>query len=270
MDARQRTTLLRGALVAAFALAVPLTGTAQPPPQPPGTPLEPYTPADGAKDLRSVLFNWTRNMGMLKGTDEREMVATLEYQGTGTIQVGGQPCTVSKLRTSTNYQTFSQRNQYTCTRGGQTYSNIEVVSGLYAWDEDAPGATIAGTPGTVTPKQDTVQERLIRLWASPQGAPKAAIAATSDTYWLGANPGTLLEDGPSKVGQTSVEWRGDKAVVTFPLLGIPGAIATATLTPIFLTESVVVRQGSTTTEFTYSDYKDWNNELILIEVLYAG
>ena len=67
-----------------------------------------------------------------------------------------------------------------------------------------------------------VEERLIRFWASPQGAPKAAIAGTSDTFWLGANPGTLLDDGAAKVGQTSVAWEGDKPVVTFPLLGVPG------------------------------------------------
>ena len=29
---------------------------------------EPYTPAADAKDLKAVLFNWMRNMGMLKGT----------------------------------------------------------------------------------------------------------------------------------------------------------------------------------------------------------
>jgi len=32
----------------------------------------------------------------------------------------------------------------------------------------------------------------------------------------------------------------------------------------------VVTQGATTTEFTYSDYKDWNNPLNKIEVFYAG
>ncbi|HZJ33701.1 MAG TPA: hypothetical protein VFD21_19145, partial [Vicinamibacterales bacterium] len=76
-----------------------------------------YTPAAGAKDLRAVLFNWFWGQGMLKGTDERDMVATLEYQAKGgTIQVDGQPCTLSKFRASTNYQTLSQRVNYTCTR----------------------------------------------------------------------------------------------------------------------------------------------------------
>src|SRR3990167_1087093 len=73
---------------------------------------EPYTPAKDATDLKAVLFNWMRNMGMLKGHDERDMVAMLEYQGTGTIQVDGQPCMLTKYRASTNYQTFSQRIQY--------------------------------------------------------------------------------------------------------------------------------------------------------------
>ena len=232
---------------------------------------EPYTPAADAKDLRAVLFNWMRNQGMLKGHDERDMVASLEYQGKGTIQVDGQPCTLTKYRASTNYQTFSQRIQYACTRpNGSAYSNIEVVSGLYAWDEDTPGAEIGGTKGKVTPMPAAVQERLIRFWASPQGAPKAAVAGTTDTFWLGANPGTLVADGVMKAGQTSVSWESGKPVVTFPLPGVPGATATATLDAKYMTERVIVTQGGTTREFTYGDYQDWNNPLNRIEVFYAG
>src|ERR1700730_19311418 len=141
---------------------------------------EPYTPAADAKDLKAVLFRWMWSMGMLKGHDERDMVASLEYQGKGTIQVDGQPCTLTKYRASTNYQTFSQRIQYACTRpNGQTYSNIEVVSGLYAWNEDTPGAEIASTKGKAIPMPGTVQERLVRLWERPQGAPQAAVAWTA-------------------------------------------------------------------------------------------
>ncbi|HLI86265.1 MAG TPA: hypothetical protein VKV17_20285 [Bryobacteraceae bacterium] len=233
---------------------------------------EPYTPAADAKDLKSVLFKWMWGMGMLRGHDERDMVATLEYQGKGTIQVNGQPCTLTKYRISTNYQTFSQRIQYACTRpNGETYSNIEVVSGLYAWDEDTPGAEIGGTKGKANPMPKTVEERLIRLWASPQGAPKAAVMGTTETFWLGANPGTLFADGLMKAGKTSVAWQGGKPVVTFPVPGVPGATATATIDPShFTTERVVVTQGSATTEFTYSGYQDWNNPLNKIGVLYAG
>ncbi len=255
------------ALGIVLAIGAPLTAAAQGP----GRVTEPYTPAADAKDLKSVLFNWERNEGILKGHDERDMVATLEYQGKGIIQVDGQPCTLTKLRTSTNYQTLSQRINYTCTRAnGQAYSNIEVVSGLYAWNEDTPGAEIGATKGKATPMPATVQERLIRFWASPQGAPKAAVAGTSDTFWLGANPGTIVADGPAKVGQTSVVWDAGKPVVTFPIPAVAGATATATLDDKYRVERVVVKQGATTTEFTYSDYRDWNNPLNKIEVFYAG
>src|SRR5687768_3742880 len=233
----------------------------------------PYTPAAGARDLRAVLFNWMWHQGMLKGADERDMVATLEYQAKGgTIQVDGQPCTLSKFRESTNYQTFSQRIQYTCTRPTkQTVSNIEVVSWQYAWNEDTPGAEIAGTKGKVAAMPATVQERLIRIWSSPQGAPKAALAGTMDTWTLGANPGTVLADGAAKVGNTSVSWdAAGKPVVTFPIPGVAGATGTATLDAKYMTEKVVVTHGGATTEFTYSNYQDWNNPLHKIEVFYAG
>src|SRR3984957_4648417 len=232
---------------------------------------EPYTPAADAKDLKAVLFKWMWGMGMLKGHDERDMVASLEYQGKGTIQVDGQPCTLTKYRAGTNYQTLSQRIQYTCTRpNGQTYSNIEVVSGLYAWNEDIPGAEIIAGKGKASPMPAAVEERLVRIWASPQGAPKAAVAGTTDTFRLGANPGTLFADGLAKGRETSLSWQAGKPVVTFPIPGVPGATATAWLDAKYMTERVVVKQGSTTTEFTYSGYQDWNNPLNKIGVLYAG
>jgi hypothetical protein len=267
MDVRRRISWITVGFGIIFTVGLPIAATAQGG----GRVAEPYTPAADAKDLKAVLFNWTRNEGMLKGHDERDMVASLEYQGKGTIQVDGQPCTLTKYRASTNYQSFSQRIQYTCTRlNGQTYSNVEVVSGLYAWNEDTPGAELASTKGKATAMPATLQERLIRLWASPQGAPKAAIIGTSDTFWLGANPGTLFDDGLMKVGQTSVSWESGKPVVTFPIPSVAGAIATATLDAKYMVEHVVVKQGTNTIDFTYGDYKDWNNPLNKIEVFYAG
>ena len=40
-----------------------------------------YTPAAGAKDLKAVLFNWAWYTGMLRSTEERDLMMTLEYQG---------------------------------------------------------------------------------------------------------------------------------------------------------------------------------------------
>ena len=145
-----------------------------------------------------MLFNWMWHQGMLKGHDERDMVATLEYQGKGgTIQVDGQPCTLTKFRASTNYQTFSQRIQYTCTRAERAdrTRTSRWSAGCTPGTKTRPARRSAGTKGKVAPMPAAVQERLIRIWASPQGAPKAALAGTTDTWTLGANPGTLFADG---------------------------------------------------------------------------
>src|SRR5262245_37878329 len=102
----------RVALGLVLALGLPLIANAQF--GPPGPP--PYTPAANAKDLKSVLFNWGWHMVQLRGLDEHELAVSLEYTGKGTIQVDGRPCTLTKYRSSTNYQYPGQRIQYTCTR----------------------------------------------------------------------------------------------------------------------------------------------------------
>jgi hypothetical protein len=267
MESRRRSRWIPAALVVALAIGTVSTAAAQG--RGGGAP---YTPTEDARDMRAGLFNWMWHQGMLKGADERDMVATLEYQaGAGTIQVEGQPCTLSRFRESTNYHRFSQRIQYTCTRpNGQSVSDIEVVNWHYAWNEDTPGAGIGGTEGRVAPMPAAVQERLIRIWANPQGAAKSALAGTMDTWTMGANPATVIPDGVMSLGNTSLAWEGGKAVFRFPIPGVAGATGTATLDANYRTEKVVVTQGTTTTEFTYSDYQDWNNPLHKIEVYYAG
>src|SRR5690606_11557425 len=128
-----------------------------------------YTPAPDARDLKSVLVNWPWHMGMLRGIEEHELIVTLEYRAEGTIQVDGQPCAIapfadterfgelgkSGYRISSAYQFAGSRTQIECTLpNGQTHSNIEVVSGEYAWDEDIPGAGLVPGQGTATPMPD--------------------------------------------------------------------------------------------------------------------
>ena len=233
-----------------------------------GPPL--YTPAPGAKDLKAVLFNWAWYMGMLRSSEERDLLMTLEYQGKGTVQVDGQPCNVTKYRTSITYQHSGERIQYTGTRpNGQACSNVEVLSGAYSWNEDIPGAELVPGKGKATPEPGTVEERMIRLWAGPQGAFKAAMAGTSDPPEMAPRP-QLVPADVSKAGKTSVAWEGGKPVVTFPIPGVPNAIATATLDAKFMPERVVVKDGAKTYEFDYSNYKDWNNKLNPAEAFYAG
>ncbi len=240
----------------------------------------PFTPAPGAKDLKSVLFNWAWHMGMLRSGAESELIKTLDYHGaSGTIQVDGQPCTLTKYRVQANYQVPGWRTQIECVRANkQKYSNVETVSGTYAWDEDIPGAELVPGKGKATPKPAALEERLIRLWASPQGAVKAAIAGAAGlppAESFGQNPAVLL-DRQEKAGAkstTTLTWQadkaGEKAVLTFPIPGVEGAMATATLTN-YLPDSVVVTRGTDKTEFVYGKFADWNNPLFKIEALYAG
>src|SRR5882672_10497101 len=209
-----------------------------------------YTPAPGAKDKRAVLFNWAWYMGMLRGPQEIEAVVALEQKATGTLQINGQACTLSSYRVSTNYPNTGQRVQYTCRLpNGQDVKNVEVVSGTYAWDEDIVGAELVPGKGKAAAKPSALRERLIRLWSGPQGAVKAANAGGDKT--------------------TVAEVAG-KMTVTYPIPGVPGAMATATLNAKNMAERVEVHDGNTITEFTYSNYADFNNPLNKIDAFYAG
>ena len=290
-----RTTI---ALGLAFALAAPLTASAQagqgagPAPAQGAGPAPagaqgggraggrgggrgagapPYTPAADARDLRSVLFNWGWHLGMLRSDQELDLTTSLEYQGKGTVQVNGQPCTVTKYRTSINYHVSGERIQITGTRpNGQSCSNIEVLSGAYAWDEDTPGAELIKGKGKATPMAAATRARMIRLWAGPQGALKSALAGIQDPPLFSVRPSAQVPADVMTAGKTSVVWEGTKPVVTFALPGVPGATGTATLDAKFMAEKVVVKDGANTTEFTYSDYRDWNNPLHPAESFYAG
>jgi hypothetical protein len=215
-------------------------------------------------------------MGMLRSGNESDLIKTLDYHAEGgTIQVNGQPCALTKYRVQVNYQIPGYRTQIECTLPNkQTYKNIETMSADYAWDEDIPGAEIVPGKGKATPRPNTLEERRIRLWASPHGAPKAAIAGAAGlplSQSFGQNPAVLVDRQAAAGAKatTTLSWQGDKAVVTYPIPGVPGATATATLNK-FLPERVVVTRGKETTEFVYGNFEDWNNPLFKIEALYAG
>jgi len=117
--------------------------------------------------------------------------------------------------------------------------------------------TIPGK-GTATPTPETYNERAIRLWSGPQGAVKSA----------------RLNGG----AETKVSVEGDKTVLTYPIPGVTGAMAKATLTsgPVKgvctrnCAERIEVRQGDTVTEFTYSNYRDYNDPEEQLDAFFAG
>ena len=275
-----RRSVATGAFTAAFAICMALPANAQrggggggggffggPPP---------FTPEPDAKDLKSVLYNWVWHVGMLRGQAENELIGTLDWHGSGTLQVNGQACTTTKLRVQANYQIPGYRTQIECQRAnGQTYSNIETLNGTFAWDEDQPGAEIVPGEGKATARPNTRDERMIRLWANPHGAAKAAIAAAAGVTPPEAfviNPATLLDRQAEAgvKGNTTLVWEGSKAILTFPLPYVTGAMATATLDETFLMTHIEVRHGSNTYEWTYGDYQDFNNPLHRIEALWPA
>jgi hypothetical protein len=268
MISRERMTWKPVAVVATLMIGVPSVSNAQ------GRDNTPeYTPAPDAKDLKSVLFNWAWHMGMLRSTEEYDLIMSLVYEGTGTVLVDGQACNVTSYRSDISYQTSGERIRITGTLpNGESCDAIEVLSGAYAWNEDMLGAGLVPGQGTATAMPDAVEERMIRLWANPQGAWKSAIYGTqlpTDTPQMAARPQRVPADVMT-AGQTSVTWDGDTPVLTFPIPGVPDATATARLDDRFMAESVVVKSGDDTYEFTYSDYRDWNNPLHPAEAFYAG
>ena len=160
-------------------------------------------------------------MGMLRSSEEYDLLMTLDYQGKGTMQVGGQPCNVTMYRSDISYQTSGERIRITGTRpNGQSCSTIEVLSGAYAWNEDIQGAELVPGQGKATPMPATVEERMIRLWSGPQGAFKAAFAGTSDPPSMTPRPQKLAADVMT-IGKTSVAWVRQQAGVDVPDPGRP-------------------------------------------------
>src|SRR5512147_3135132 len=233
MVSRERMMWTRAAIVAVFAISVPSLSSAQvragatataagdqnaqPRAGNRGDAPPAYTPAPGAKDLKSVLFNWAWYTGTLRSTEERDLIMTLVYEGKGTVQVDGQPCNVTRYRADISYRASGERIRITGTRpNGQSCSNIEVLSGAYAWNEDILGAELVPGQGKATPMPAAVEERMIRLWAGPQGAWKAAMAGTEDPKApeVAARPQRVPADVMT-AGKTSVKWEGNKPVLTF-------------------------------------------------------
>ena len=169
----------------------------------------PYTPAPGAKDLKAVMFNWGWYTGMLRSDQEYDIITSLDYQGKGTMQIGGQPCNVTMYRSDISYQSSGERIRITGTRpGGGSCNTIEVVSAGYAWNEDIQGAELVPGKGKATPMPATIEDRMIRLWSGPQGAYKAAFfGAAPDPAKppMTPRPQQLAAD-VATIGKTSVAW----------------------------------------------------------------
>ena len=217
-------------------------------------------PTRPARDAKAqALYDWANHMGMLRGVNENDAIATLELKGTATIAVAGQACRSTDYHESVNYQQGGVRVTYTCTKPDSTiYKTGEIVRDTWAWDENGPvGAGLVPGRGTAIPMPTALADRLIRLWSSPQGSVKAAVKGGA---------------------MTTVAVEAGKTVVTYPIPGVAGATAKATLTggapnglcTSFCAERIEVRLGTNVTEFTYSNYADYNPAENKLDAFYAG
>jgi hypothetical protein len=77
---------------------------------------------------------------------------------------------------------------------------------------------------------------------------------------------------------TEVGMEGGKTVVIYPIPGVPGAIGKATLVSGLVegvcrrncAERIEVRQGNVVTEFTYSNYADYNHPEEQLDAFFPG
>ena len=238
------------------------------------------TPAPAKPDYARLAGRSDEIIKARTGCTWERWVGVLDYYGAGgNVQVNGQPCTITRYHLQANYLVPGYRIDIGCTRANkQTYSIVENLSGDYAWDDDIVGAELVPGKGKSTPNGAALTERRIRLWASPHGVIKAALAAAAGMHPLqsfGQNPATLLDRQAAAgvKGTTTLSWvtekTVEKAVLTFPVPDVPGATATATLVN-YLPESVVVKNGNDTHEFIYGKWGDFNNPLFKIEALMPG
>ena len=166
----------------------------------------------------------------------------------------GQPCTLTKYRIQCQLPDprIADANPVHAPQRPEVL-NVETMNGDFAWDEDIPGAELVAGKGKATPKPATLEERRIRMWASPQGAPKAADRRRG---WLardesfGQNPAALLDrpDSRRREGDDDAVVAGGtgrRNVSRFP--ESPGRRRRRRSTAAILPERIVVKNGTNTT-----------------------
>lgn len=218
--------------------------------------LAPASAQDAASTIKAAQYA----IGMIRGPQRIDAINTVEYWGTGTGYVFGQayhpdkpwPPFKATYHVSLSYAVPAMRVDVTRSnpdgliQGGGGFPlavpqrQIQVVSGLFAWNESVPGAGfIPGT--TANPAPGAVDERLVQLWTTPFGALKAAAKAGAATKVTVANGVTTIAFPlPGQLAGIAMK-------VSLNAKNQPERVETLTADPVL---------GDLVTETTYSDYKD--------------
>ena len=215
-------------------------------------------PLTTAPSVKDTLYRIGDALGMLRDIEERDSILTMDFKATGTLMVAGQSCTLANFRGQLRYSLPAMRIDFACAQpdGKPGPRHIQVIANAMAWDETTPG-------GQATPMPDAVTDRLMRLWALPHSAYKAAMIA-------GDKAKTTLENGV--------------LYLSYPLpapLNGTARVALNTTDAIQLTmdsgekyqlsywiDRVELRVGTTVEELTYSDYAELNEPDYRSEVMF--
>lgn len=217
-------------------------------------------PLTAAPDVKTTLYRIGDALGMLRGTEERDAILTMDWRGTGTITVAGQSCKLANYRGQVRYAAPEPglRTDFACAQadGKPGTRVVQVVAGNVAWNETTPGVG-------ATPALDTTTDRLVQLWSLPHAVYKAALLA-------GPNAKTTLEGGT--------------LYLSYPLPAPLNGTARVALNTTdadeltmdsgekyqlsFWIERVEMRVGNVVTETSYTDYAELNEPDYRSEVMF--
>ncbi len=210
-----------------------------------------------AQDVKATIKNAQYAIGMIRGPQRIDAINTLEYWGTGTGYAFGQayhpdqpwPPFKATYHVSLSYAVPAMRvdvmrsNPDGLIQGGGGFPlaapqrQIQVVSGLSAWNESVPGAGfMKGT--TANPAPGALSDRLVQLWSTPFGALKAAERAGVAAKLEG--PNTIVFPLPGQLASVTMK-------VTLNAKHQVERVETRSADPVL---------GDLVTETTYTDYKD--------------
>lgn len=220
-------------------------------------------------DVKAILKRVGNGLGILRSVQEVDSLMTVEYWGSGTMREAGPkdvgpPVQIKSYYAAVAYDFPGMRVDMTrASDGTAPQRDIQVASGTFAWNElDKIGGGLVPGYGSAVPAMDTSTDRLLRLWTTPFGVYKAAVAAGERT-------------------RATVE--GKAVVLTFPFTNSPPA-QTANLvvgelngTPVKVTlnaeyrpERVEVRYRDRLVTTTFSNYGDLNEKDYLADVFFPA
>lgn len=217
-------------------------------------------------NLKDVLYRVGNGLGVLRGFQEEDSLMAFEFWGTGTMrELGpktiGPSVEVKSYHASVAYDFPGMR--VIITRAGSAQPEIQVVSGTFAWNElEKVGGGLVPGHGSAMPVMDAVSDRLLRMWTTPFGVYKAAVAA-GDKAKVTTEGGKVVLTFPF----TNAEAGPTSYLVVGELNGTPVKL---TLNAEYRPEQVEVRHRNRVLTTTYSGYGDLNEKDLKADIFFPA